>query len=148
TQEFLDISGKISCCGERGLLSLAFHPDYETNGRFFVDYTAPNGDITIARYQVSANLDLADATSEKVLLTINHQDYGNHNGGQLAFGPDGYLYASTGDGGGGGDPLESGQNLSTMLGKQLRIDVDVETPPYYAMPAGNPFPGAGDPYDL
>ncbi len=147
-QAFLDIGDRISCCGERGLLSLAFHPDYENNGRFFVDYTSGVGDITIARYQVSANPDLADHASEKILLTINHQDFGNHNGGQLAFGPDGYLYASTGDGGGGGDPLGSGQSLSTLLGKQLRIDVDVENPPYYVMPAGNPFPGAGDPLNL
>ncbi len=147
-QAFLDIGDKIACCGERGLLSLAFHPDYESNGRFFVYYTKPNGDITIARYQVSANPDLADDTSEKILLTIDHQSFGNHNGGQLTFGPDGYLYAGTGDGGGGGDPLESGQSLTTLLGKQLRLDVDVETAPYYAMPAGNPFPGAGDPFYL
>ncbi len=145
---FLAIESKIACCGERGLLSVAFHPDYETNGRFFVYYSNTVGDITIARYQASGNPDLADASSEKLLLTINHQFAGNHNGGQLQFGPDGYLYAGTGDGGGGGDPLESGQNLTTMLGKQLRVDVDVDTPPYYAMPAGNPFPAAGDPFAL
>ncbi|MBI3771068.1 MAG: PQQ-dependent sugar dehydrogenase [Deltaproteobacteria bacterium] len=145
---FLAIESKVNFSGEQGLLSMAFHPDYETNGRFFVYYSNTDGDITIARYQVSGNPDLADDTSEKILLTINHQFANNHNGGQLQFGPDGYLYAATGDGGGGGDPLASGQNLMTMLGKQLRIDVDVETPPYYATPAGNPFPGAGDPFDL
>ncbi len=145
---FLDIGSKIACCGERGLLSLAFHPDYEHNGRFFVYYTAPGGDVTIARYTVSANPDLADAASETILLTIAHRDHDNHNGGQLAFGPDGYLYAAIGDGGGAGDPLENGQNLATMLGKQLRIDVDVDTPPYRAVPPGNPFAGADDPYNL
>ncbi len=145
---FLAIENKVRFGGEQGLLSVAFHPDYENNGRFFVYYNNTDGDITIARYQVSGNPDLADDTSEKILLTIDHQFAGNHNGGQLAFGPDGYLYAGTGDGGGGGDPLESGQNLMTMLGKHLRIDVDVDSPPYYAMPAGNPFPGAGDPFNL
>ncbi len=145
---FLAIESKVNFSGEQGLLSMAFHPDYETNGRFFVYYSDTDGDIRIARYQVSGNPDLADDTSEKILLTINHQFAGNHNGGQLQFGPDGYLYAGTGDGGGGGDPLESGQDLMTMLGKQLRLDVDVETPPYYTRPAGNPFPGAGDPFDL
>jgi hypothetical protein len=145
---FLAIESRVQFGGEQGLLSVAFHPDYESNGRFFVYYNNNDGDITIARYDVSGNPDLADASSEKVLLTIDHSFAGNHNGGQLQFGPDGFLYAGTGDGGGGGDPLESGQNLMTMLGKQLRIDVDVETAPYYAMPAGNPFPGAGDPFNL
>lgn len=145
---FLAIESKVQCCGEQGLLSVAFHPDYETNGRFFVYYIDNASQITIARYQVSGNPDLADPASEKVLLTIDHSFAGNHNGGQLAFGPDGYLYAGTGDGGGGGDPLESGQDLSTILGKQLRLDVDVEAAPYYAMPAANPFPTAGDPLDL
>jgi len=145
---FLDVSRRVACCEERGLLSLAFHPDYAHNGRFFVYYTAPNGDLTIARYTVSAVPDLADPASEKILLTIPHPTYGNHNGGQLAFGPDGYLYAATGDGGGGGDPQEHGQSLTTLLGKQLRIDVDVDDKPYRAVPAGNPFPDAGDPYDL
>ena len=145
---FLAIEDKVSCCGERGLLSVAFHPNYETNGRFFVYYTEPDGDIAIARYQVSGDPDVANEASGQVLLTIDHQAASNHNGGQLAFGPDGYLYAGTGDGGGGGDPFENGQDLSAMLGKQLRIDVNVETPPFYAMPSGNPFSTSGDPLNL
>ncbi|HEY2385613.1 MAG TPA: PQQ-dependent sugar dehydrogenase [Candidatus Binatia bacterium] len=145
---FLDLRHTVESGDERGLLSLAFHPDYAHNGRFFVFYTAPGGDLTIARYQLSPVPDLADPTSGRVLLTIPHHIYGNHNGGQLAFGPDGFLYASTGDGGGAGDPLASGQSLGTLLGKQLRIDVDVASAPYRAVPPGNPFPDAGDPFDL
>ncbi len=145
---FLAIEADVACCDERGLLSVAFHPDYETNGRFFVYYTANSGDLTIARYQVSDDPDVADASSGTVLLTIAHRFAANHNGGQLQFGPDGYLYAGTGDGGGGGDPLESGQSLTTLLGKLLRLDVNVDAPPYYAKPPGNPFAAAGDPFDL
>jgi cysteine-rich repeat protein len=144
---FLDIDPLVSCCGERGLLSLAFHPDYESNGRFFVNYTDNAGSTTIARYQVSGNPDLADAGSARILLTVT-QPFGNHNGGQLAFGPDGYLYCGMGDGGGGGDPLEAGQDDTTVLGKLLRIDVDVETPPYHAVPPSNPNAGAGLPLGL
>jgi len=134
---FLDIRSIVQCCGERGLLSVAFHPHYAENGFFFVDYIDGNGDINIARYKVSADPNLADANSGTVLLTIPHRDYSNHNGGQLAFGPDGYLYAGTGDGGSGGDPLNNGQNLQALLGKLLRIDVDNGSP--YGIPASNPF---------
>jgi cysteine-rich repeat protein len=147
---FLDISGKIQCapgCGERGLLSLAFHPDYESNGRFFVDYTNTDGDTVIARYQVSGDPDVADPDSELVLRIIP-QPFANHNGGQLAFGPDGYLYSGKGDGGNQGDPFENGQSDATLLGKLLRFDVDVDVPPYYAVPAGNPNAAAGDPLGL
>ncbi len=139
---FLDITTLVTCgsgCGERGLLGLAFHPSYEANGAFFVNYTRADGDIVIARYQVSSNPNIAN-TSGTVLLTIEHSSQANHNGGQLAFGPDGYLYISVGDGGGGGDFLESGQSLNTHLGKILRIDVDGGTP--YAIPSDNPFAGA------
>jgi glucose/arabinose dehydrogenase len=147
TPAFLDIAGLIACCdGERGLLGLAFHPEYATNGSFFVLYTEnapspqPDGSIVIARYQRSAgNPDLANPALGQVLLRIPHTMFANHNGGQLTFGPDGYLYAAIGDGGGGGDPLNSGQSLGTLLGKLLRIDVDGAAP--YAIPADNPFVG-------
>jgi cysteine-rich repeat protein len=142
---FLDISTKVRCCQERGLLSVAFHPDFRANGRFFVYYTNSDGALVIARYQVSADPDVADASSGHILLTIPHPTYGNHNGGQLAFGPDGYLYAGTGDGGGGGDPFENAQNSTVLLGKLLRLDVNIETPPYYVAPPSNPFVAPGDP---
>jgi hypothetical protein len=136
-------TGVISCGGERGLLGLAFHPSYETNGLFYVYYTrSGDGAITIARYQVSGDPNVA-GTAGTVLLTIPHPDQANHNGGALAFGPDGYLYIGTGDGGGGGDPYESGQNLTKLLGKILRINVDATDPGLnYAIPATNPFAGA------
>ena len=98
-QPFLDIRPLVLCCDERGLLSVAFHPGYRANGWFFVDYTDLNGDITVARYTVSSDPNRADPNSAHILLTISHRDYGNHNGGQLQFGPDGYLYVGTGDGG-------------------------------------------------
>lgn len=133
---FLTISQKISAGGERGLLGMAFDPQYATTGFFFVYFTAPNGDITVERYQVSAsNPNLADTASTPV-ITIPHQQYGNHNGGQLAFGPDGYLYIGVGDGGGGGDPLGSGQAGRSLLGKLLRLDVS--TLPY-KIPPTNPY---------
>jgi glucose/arabinose dehydrogenase len=147
---FLDTTAvSSSCsggCGERGLLGIAFHPSYATNGLFFVYYTRQSdGAIQIARYHVSANPNVADATSALVLLTIPHPTFANHNGGQLAFGPDGYLYAGIGDGGSGGDPNGNGQNINALLGKLLRIDVDHGSP--YAIPPTNPFataaPGAG-----
>jgi hypothetical protein len=145
TTPYLDIHSLIpcsgsSCPGERGLLGVAFHPSYATNGFFYVSYTRMDGDVQVARYHVSGNPDVADAASALILLTIEHSAQSNHNGGNLAFGPDGFLYISVGDGGGGGDPFESGQSLNTMLGKLLRIDVDHGSP--YAIPAGNPFAGA------
>ncbi len=138
---FLDLSAIVSQAGsERGLLGLAFHPQYTSNRKFYVYYTVTNGDIKIAEYQASiADANQADPSTARVLLTIPHQNYGNHNGGQLAFGPDGYLYGGTGDGGGGGDPLASGQNLGTLLAKIWRIDVDSGSP--YGIPADNPFIG-------
>jgi glucose/arabinose dehydrogenase len=133
---FLDISSLVTCCGEQGLLSAAFHPNYQSNGFFYVYYTQPNGLLTIARYKVSANPNVADPTSALIILTIPHPNASNHNGGQLQFGPDGYLYMGTGDGGGGGDPDENGQNLNALLGKILRLDVNA-APPY--IPPSNPF---------
>lgn len=134
----------ISCGGERGLLGLAFHPSYETNGLFYVYYTrSGDGAIVIARYQVSADPNVAD-TAGTVLLTIPHPVHENHNGGQLAFGPDGYLYIATGDGGSGGDPDDNAQSLNSLLGKLLRIDVNGDDFPAdagrnYAIPPANPF---------
>ncbi|MEP7287122.1 MAG: PQQ-dependent sugar dehydrogenase [Chloroflexota bacterium] len=134
---FLDITSLIdSGQSERGLLSVAFHPKYKDNGLFFVYYTAPGGDVTIARYKVSSNPDVADPGSAKILLTQVHPRI-NHNGGQVMFGPDGYLYMGLGDGGGGGDPDRNGQNPKTLLGKLLRLDVDNGDP--YGIPADNPF---------
>lgn len=136
---FLDIAALTTTDGERGLLSMAFDPGYGTNGRFYVYYTDANGAITIARYNVSAaNPDIAEA-SGTVLLSIPHGTFSNHNGGQLAFGPDGMLYIGTGDGGGGGDPAGNAQNTGTLLGKMLRIDVSGASG--YGVPAGNPFIG-------
>ena len=135
---FLDLSLLVSVDSERGLLSTAFHPNYESNGFFFVNYTNTNGDTVVARYSVSADPNVADRDSALVLLTIT-QPYSNHNGGQLQFGPDGYLYIGMGDGGSGGDPENNAQNPGTFLGKMLRIDVDSGNP--YAIPASNPFVG-------
>ena len=134
---FLDIRSLVLSGGERGLLSVAFHPQYRDNGLFFVYYTNRNGDNSIARYKVSADPDRADVSSGAILLTIPHPNFANHNGGQLQFGPDGYLYIGTGDGGSAGDPNNNAQNLNQLLGKILRIDVDHGTP--YAIPPSNPF---------
>lgn len=143
-EPFLDIRDDVLCCGERGLLSVAFHPDYATNRRFFVYYNDDDGQVVIARYEASAgDPDRADPASGRVLLRIPHPTFGNHNGGQLAFGPDGYLYAGIGDGGGGGDPGENAQDLTALLGKVLRIDVDVEDRPFRTVPLDNPYRGSG-----
>src|SRR5262249_20752364 len=144
---FLSIGDRITSGGERGLLGLAFHPDYETNGRFFVDYTDTQGDTVIARYQVGADPDHADRDSERILITIA-QPFANHNGGQVAFGPDRYLYVGMGDGGSGGDPFGNGQRDDTLLGKLLRIDVDVDQAPYRRIPPDNPHAERGDPLGL
>ena len=123
---FLDIANLTSDGSEQGLLSMAFDPDYASNGLFYVYYTddiATPGDITLARYSVSANPDVADEASAEIVLVIPHPTNANHNGGQLMFGPDGYLYMGTGDGGGGGDVPNNAQNLNVLLGKMLRLDV-------------------------
>jgi glucose/arabinose dehydrogenase len=135
---FLDINERVRCCGERGLLSVAFPADYVVTGFFYVNYTDKTGQTIVARYGTSANANLADPGSEQVLLTI-HQPYGNHNGGQLAFSPiDGYLYIGMGDGGSAGDPLNKGQDTASLLGKMLRIDVSPSANPYLVPPT-NPY---------
>lgn len=141
---FLDLTGGVSSSGaETGLLGLAFHPNYATNGQFFVDYTSSSsGSLRsyVARFSVSAtDPDSAVRVSETIFLAVD-QPYENHNGGKIAFGPDGYLYIGFGDGGSGNDPHNNGQMLTTVLGKILRIDVDRSTLPYnYSIPASNPF---------
>jgi glucose/arabinose dehydrogenase len=138
---FLDITDRVgSSQSEQGLLGLAFHPDYTDNGRFFVNYTNLQGDTVVSRFAVSADPAQAEPASETVLLTLD-QPAANHNGGHLAFGPDGYLYVGTGDGGAAGDRYGNGQNGQTLLGAMLRLDVDGDQP--YAIPASNPF--VGDP---
>ncbi len=137
-EPFLDISRKVSCCGERGLLGLAFPHGYSGNGYFYVNYTDRSGDTVIARYRVSeGSRDKAEPGSEEILIKID-QPYSNHNGGHIAFGPDGYLYVGTGDGGSAGDPLRNGQKKDTLLGKMLRIDIGSGEVPY-AIPVDNPF---------
>ena len=134
-QPFLDITGQVnSQASEQGLLGLAFHPNYAENGYFFLYYTDFSGAVVVSRFEVSDNPDTADPASESILLTIA-EPYGNHNGGMLAFGPDGYLYIGVGDGGAAGDPQGNAQNSLTMLGKILRLDVDTAEP--YANPPGN-----------
>lgn len=134
---FLDLTDRVgSRANEQGLLGLAFHPDYAENGDFFVHYSDLEGDTVIARFQVSDDPNIADPGSEQIILQVD-QPAANHNGGQLAFGPDGYLYIGLGDGGGGGDTYGNAQNLGTLLGSILRIDVDGGEP--YGVPADNPF---------
>lgn len=137
---FLDIASRLVSGGERGLLGLAFHPDYPRNGRYFVNYTRrPDGATVIAEYRVSTDGNVS-APAERVLLVID-QPYPNHNGGMIAFGADGFLYIGMGDGGAGGDPQNRAQNPQELLGKMLRIDVNKGSP--YAVPADNPFVGGG-----
>ena len=136
---FVDISARVQSGGERGLLGIAFHPDFATNGEVFLSYTA-TGQLTsvISRFRsVDGNLTLDPTSEEPLLYVIQLQS--NHNGGDIHFGPDGYLYAGFGDGGGGGDPGDHGQDTTTLLGAMLRIDVDVASG--YAIPATNPFSG-------
>ena len=138
---FLDIGSRVgSTANEQGLLGLAFHPNYASNGYFYVNYTATNGNTNISRFTVSANPDVANANSEVILLTVS-QPYNNHNGGGIKFGPDGYLYIGMGDGGSGGDPGNRAQNTTNLLGKMLRIDVDGGSP--YSIPVDNPFVNNG-----
>ncbi len=140
---FLDITDRVASGGEMGLLGLAFHPDYENNGYFYVDYTTntPQRRTVIGRYRVTTDPDSADKNSELEILTQN-QPYTNHNGGQVAFGPDGNLYIAFGDGGSAGDPQNNAQNKASLLGKILRINVDsVQAPMNYGIPWDNPFKG-------
>lgn len=144
TQPFADFSGLASQdinfgYSERGLLGLAFHPNYEENGLVFVNYTDQNGTTQLARYRISGDPNLLDMSSGEILLTVP-QPYRNHNGGHLEFGPDGYLYMSLGDGGSAGDPLLAGQDLTNILGKIIRIDIDsVTDDKLYSIPEDNPF---------
>jgi glucose/arabinose dehydrogenase len=139
---FLAIADRVAAGGERGLLGLAFHPDYPADPRFFVDYTNVDGNTVVASYRVSpTDPDQADPASETILLTIT-QPYANHNGGALVFGTDGMLYVGMGDGGSGGDPQGNGQALDTLLGKILRIDVlgpDATATKPYGIPSDNPY---------
>ena len=137
---FLDLSAKVSRGGEQGLLGLAFHPDYPDDPRIFVNYTDEAGDTHIASFTVDpSDPDRADPSSEQELLFVD-QPYANHNGGVVAFGPDGYLYIGLGDGGSGGDPHGNGQKLGVLLAKVLRIDVDgTADGKAYAIPPDNPF---------
>jgi glucose/arabinose dehydrogenase len=140
TTPFLDLSTRVLSGGERGLLSVAFHPQYATNHFFYVYFTTQtNGDIRIERFTTTSNAEVADPATSKLILTAPHSTYPNHNGGLLAFGLDGMLYAGLGDGGSGGDPLGNGQNFNSVLGSLLRLDVDHGDP--YAIPADNPFAG-------
>lgn len=139
---FLDISSKISSGGETGLLGMAFHPAFKTNGYVYVNYTRMNPDLetVISRFKVSSsNANIADNASEEILLTYT-QPFSNHNGGKIAFGNDGFLYIAAGDGGSGGDPMRNGQNKGSLLGKILRLDVNsAEGGKKYGIPADNPF---------
>ena len=143
---FLDISGEVDSTGhEQGLLGIAFHPEYASNGLFFVNYTydpGPGLDRTrVSRFSVSGgDPNLADPTSEQVIIEVE-QDFANHNGGDIHFGPDGYLYIGMGDGGSGGDPNNRAQDLTSLLGKMLRIDIDSGGLGNYGIPPGNPFIG-------
>jgi glucose/arabinose dehydrogenase len=138
TQPFLDITPIVRSTGsEQGLLSLAFHPNYSANGYFFVWYTNTLGYVTLARYQRSS-LNVADPASGVVLMSL-YKPFANHNGADLNFGADGYLYFGTGDGGSAGDPANRAQNGDSLLGKMIRIDVNNPNPPYYSIPPTNPY---------
>ena len=143
---FLNLAGQINASGESGLLGLAFDPNFGTNGFFYVSLVNLNGDSEIRRYHVSANPNIADAASALSIITIPQPDFTNHKAGWIGFGPGGDLYAALGDGGGGGDPLGSGQDINSLLGKILRLDVQTDGFPgdatrNYAVPADNPFVG-------
>ena len=138
---FLDISDRVRSGGEQGLLSMAFHPEYRSNGWFFVNFTDRAGDTRVERFKVSADPDAADAASSLLIIGID-QPYSNHNGGLVMFGPDGMLYIGMGDGGSGGDPRRNGQNRNALLGKLLRINVSRTEP--YSIPQGNPYANGAD----
>ena len=141
---FLDISNRVSTEGEGGLLSIAFHPQFASNGFLFLYYTDLGNNIVIERHRALANANIADAGPGLQIIRIAHPTYINHFGGTVAFGPDGMLYLGTGDGGGSGDPARNAQNPASLLGKLLRLDVSAASPlqPYTA-PATNPWFGAG-----
>jgi glucose/arabinose dehydrogenase len=155
---FLDIQERVRCCGEEGLLGLAFPTGYQEKDYFYVYYTRTDGNNQVSRFHLGPDSNIADPYSEEELLFLHHPNHSNHNGGQIAFGPDGSLYIGTGDGGGAGDPANNAQNLESLMGKILRIDVEaahliLENPIYlpllnggsvistgaYRIPADNPF---------
>ena len=137
---FLDISNRVSAAGEGGLLSMAFDPQYASNGFVYLYYIDLSQNIVIERHRVSADANLLEAGSALVILRIAHPTYTNHYGGTVAFGPDAMLYVGTGDGGGGGDPDQNARNPASLLGKMLRLDVSAATPAQpYAVPPTNPF---------
>jgi glucose/arabinose dehydrogenase len=138
---FLDIRDRVEAGGEEGLLSVAFPPDYEQSGRFYAYYTVRGGDVNRVSEFRRSTATAADPASERPVIQFSHPTFGNHNGGQLQFGPDGRLYIATGDGGGGGDPDGNGQNVNSLLGKLLRIDPRSASAGAYGIPAGNPFAG-------
>ncbi len=142
---FLDLSNTLSTVSEQGLLGLAFHPNYDANGFFYVCYNSSENLSVISRFTVSSSdINIADASSELVLLEIS-QPFTNHNGGQIVFGPEGYLYIAMGDGGSGGDPLNHGQNTTSLLGSIIRIDVDANESGFnYGIPLDNPFVNTND----
>ena len=141
---FLNISDRVRSGGEQGLLSMAFHPNYRTNGEFFVNFTDRSGDTRIERFKVSSNPDVADESSMKLIIEVD-QPYSNHNGGLVMFGLDGMLYGGMGDGGSGGDPHGNGQNRNALLGKILRIDVSRDVrPEIWAIGMRNPWRFAFD----
>jgi glucose/arabinose dehydrogenase len=145
-RKFLDLRDVVGSEGEQGLLSLVFHPGYESNGRVFVYYTVGAGDVRLSEFQVAGGGDLAavERASERILLRID-QRFSNHFAGQLLFGPDGFLYVGIGDGGSEGDPDNNAQRLDSLLGKILRIDVDsFNTDRPYGIPSDNPFVGRDD----
>jgi glucose/arabinose dehydrogenase len=150
-EPFLDIvKDTVFSFLEQGLMDMEFHPDFKRNGLFYVHYSDMmfNGDSFIVQYKVAAgDANKADPESARVILVID-QPYANHHGGELAFGPDGYLYIGSGDGGWEGDVIDAGQRLDTLLGKLLRIDVNVKGPERYAIPPTNPFAGAGQPQQM
>ncbi len=140
--DFIDISDRVNYGGELGLLGMAFHPDYATNGFVYLSYTASGPESRISRFTLNSATNTLDPATESIILRVT-QPYGNHNGGHIAFGPDGYLYIGMGDGGSGGDPLGHGQNPATLLGSMLRIDVGNGTGAY-TIPADNPFASSVD----
>jgi hypothetical protein len=143
-QPFLDLRGHVSRSYTRGLLSLAFHPDFPRNGSFFAGYTDASANVRVSQFTASPGADSVSLESERSLLVIPHAAFSNANGGHLVFGPDGYLYVGIGDGGGEGDPLGNAQDRTSLLGKILRVDVGTDAPQRYEIPPGNPYgPSSG-----
>ncbi len=141
TPPFLDLTTMISCCGERGVLSIAFPPDYPTSRLFYVAFTNPTGDVEVDEFRRSADPTRAIPATRRKVISIPHRDAGNHNGGQLQFGPDGYLYISIGD---GGATPEAAPNLTLLLGKILRIDPKQNGSRRYTIPSDNPYVGTSN----